>query len=72
MTLTADAARVKPIEDLGSKVKALKELPKRKALTFLQIVHQNIEGFTRHEVKGAYLARKAQAILGHPTSRELS
>ena len=31
-----------------------------------------MKGFTKHEVKGANLARKAQAIVGHPTSRELS
>ena len=31
-----------------------------------------MEGFTKHKVKGANLARKAQAILGHPTSKELS
>ena len=58
--------------DFGDKVKALKELPKRKAFAFLQTVRHNMEGFTRHEVKGANLARKAQAILGHPTSKELS
>ena len=61
-----------PVTDFGDKVKALKELPKRKAFAFLQTVRQNMEGFTRHEVKGANLARKAQAILGHPTSKELS
>ena len=58
--------------DFGDKVKPLKELPKRKAFAFLQTVRQNMEGFTRHKVKGANLARKAQAILGHPTSKELS
>jgi hypothetical protein len=31
-----------------------------------------MEGFTRHEVKGANLVCKAQAILGHPSSKELS
>ena len=31
-----------------------------------------MEGFTKHELKGANLARKAQAILGHPSSKELS
>ena len=31
-----------------------------------------MESFTKHKVKGANLARKTQAILGHPTSRELS
>jgi hypothetical protein len=31
-----------------------------------------MEGLTKHEVKGANLARKAQAILGHPSSKELS
>ena len=61
-----------PVTDFGGEVKALKELPKRKAFAFLQTVRQNMEGFTRHEVKGANLARKAQAILAHPTSKELS
>ena len=41
-------------------------------MPLLQTVRQNMEGSTRHEVKGANLARKAQAILGHPTSKELS
>jgi hypothetical protein len=31
-----------------------------------------MEGFTKHKLKGANLARKAQAILGHPSSKELS
>ena len=31
-----------------------------------------MEGFTRHKVKGANLAHKAQAILGHPTIKKLS
>ena len=31
-----------------------------------------MEGFTKHELKGANLAHKAQAILGQPTSKELS
>ena len=53
-------------------VKALKKLPKRNAFAFLQTVRQNMEGFTKHKLKGANLARKAQAILGHPSSKELS
>ena len=31
-----------------------------------------MEGFTKHEIKGANLAHKAQEILGHHTSKELS
>ena len=58
--------------NVEDKVKALKELPKRNAFAFLQTVHQNMEGFTKHELKGANLAHKAQAILGHPSSKELS
>ena len=58
--------------NVEDRIKALKELPKRNAFAFLQTVRQNMEGFTKHEVKGANLARKAQAILGHPTSKELS
>ena len=59
-------------DDLGGKLKALKELPKMTAFAFLQTVCQNMEGFTKHKAKGANLARKAQAILGHPTSTKLS
>ena len=60
------------LKDLETKVKATKEPPQHKALAFIQTVHQNMEGFTKHELKGANLARKAQAILGHPTSKELA
>ncbi len=63
---------IEPVVDIGDIVKALKEVTKRKAFAFLQTVRQNMEGFTRHEVKGANLARKSQAILGHQTSKELS
>ena len=58
--------------NVEDRVKALKELPKRNAFAFLQTVRQNMEGFTKHKLKGANLARKAQAILGHPSSKELS
>ena len=64
--------KFEPINDIEDKVKALKELPKRKTFAFLQTVRQNMEGFTRHKVKGTNLAHKAQAILGHPSSKELS
>jgi hypothetical protein len=58
--------------NVEDRVKALKELPKRNAFAFLQRVRQNMEGFTKHELKGTNLACKAQAILGHPSSKELS
>jgi hypothetical protein len=64
--------KFEPINDIEDKVEALEELPKRKAFAFLQTVHQNMEGFTKHEVKWANLAHIAQVILGHLISKELS
>ena len=68
----ADHHRKSNTTNVEDRVKALKELPKQNAFAFLQTVHQNMEGFTKHEVKGANLACKALAILGHPSSKELS
>ena len=70
--LKASENKEKIIEDLEGNIKAPKELSKRKACTFLQTVCQNMEGFTKHESKGANLVLTAQAIMGHPTNRELS
>ena len=39
------------------------------ALSFVQTVRGNMEGFTKREVKEARNAREAQAMLGHPTDR---
>ncbi len=39
------------------------------ALSFVQMVQGNMEGFTKCEVKEAQKAREAQAMLGHPTNR---
>ena len=40
------------------------------ALSFVQTVQGNMEGFTRREVEEAQKAREAQAMLGHPTDRD--
>jgi hypothetical protein len=68
----ADHHRESNTTNVEDRVKAFKELPKKNAFVFLQTVRQNMEGFTKHKVKGANLACKAQAILGHPSSKELS
>jgi len=39
------------------------------ALSFVQTVRGNMEGFTKREVEEAQKAREAQAMLGHPTDR---
>ena len=39
-------------------------------LSFVQTVQGNMEGFTNREVEEARKARKAQAMLGHPTDRD--
>ncbi len=39
------------------------------ALSFIQTVRGNMEGYMQHEVQDARAARKAQAMLGHPTNR---
>jgi hypothetical protein len=40
------------------------------ALSFVQTVQGNMEGFTKCEVKEAQKAREAQAMLGHPTNHD--
>jgi hypothetical protein len=40
------------------------------ALSFVQTVRGNMEGFTKPEVEEAQKAREAQAMLGHPTDRD--
>ncbi len=37
-------------------------------VVLVQTVHSNMDGFTKREVKDAHAARKAQAMLGHPTN----
>ena len=39
----------------------------KEAFTLLQTVQENFEGFTQRQVKQAKLARRAQAMVGHPT-----
>ncbi len=40
------------------------------ALDFIQTIRGNMEGFTRREVEETREARKAQAMMGHPTDRD--
>jgi hypothetical protein len=48
----------------------IQELEAKVALSFVQTVQGNMEGYMRHEVKEARAAREAQAMLGHPTDQE--
>jgi hypothetical protein len=48
----------------------LQELEAEVALSFVQTVRGNMEGYTRREVEEAYQARDVQAMVGHPTDRE--
>jgi hypothetical protein len=41
-----------------------------RAVSFIQTVRGNMEGYMQHEVKDARAARKAQAMLGHPIDRD--
>ena len=52
---------------LIKRLKSLSETPKIKAHASVQSVRENMEGFTRREVKEANDARKAQASTGHPS-----
>ncbi len=38
-------------------------------VSFIQTVRGNMEGYTQRKVEDARAARKAQAMLGHPTDR---
>jgi hypothetical protein len=49
------------------KAKAALFFALKAALSFMQTVQGNMEGFTRHEVEEARKACKTQAMLGHPT-----
>ncbi len=41
------------------------------ALSFMQTVQGNMEGFTKREVEEVQKAREAQAMLGDPTDRDV-
>ena len=56
-------------EGLQEKVASVRDSPKQKAFSLVQTVRKNMEGYTKHEIKDASLARKAQAILAHPSDR---
>jgi hypothetical protein len=40
------------------------------AVSFIQMVHGNMEGYMHRKVEDARAAREAQAMLGHPTNRD--
>ena len=46
----------------------LNEFEAEAALSFVQTVRGNMEGFTKREVEEARRAREAQRMLGHPTN----
>jgi hypothetical protein len=50
--------------------KAVLSFAPKAALSLVQTVQGNMEGFTKREVEEARKARKAQAMLGHPTDRD--
>ncbi len=51
------------------KAEAFLSVTPKAALSFVQMVQGNMEGFTRHKVEEARKAREAQVMLGHPTGR---
>jgi hypothetical protein len=53
-----------------SKANAVLSFALEAAQSFVQTVQGNMEGFTRRKVEEAQKARKAQAMLGHPTDRD--
>ena len=57
---------------LLGKIKSVRDTPKQKAFVFIQTIHQKMEGFTKHKVKEAHLACKAQVVLGHLSNREMT
>jgi hypothetical protein len=48
----------------------LRELEAEVALSFIQTVRGNMEGYTKREVEEARQTRDVQAMVGHPTDRE--
>ena len=42
----------------------------KEAFALLQTVRKNFEGFTKRQIKQAKLARRAQAMVGHPTDEK--
>ncbi len=53
-------------ENLLSKLKSVMDIPKNQGFTMVKTVQKNMEGFTKQDIQGAYLAHKAQALLAHP------
>ncbi len=52
------------------KAKAVLSFAPKAALSLVQTVQGNMEGFTKREVEEARKACEAQAVLGHPTNRD--
>ena len=50
--------------------KAVLSFAPETALSFVQTMQGNMEGFTNPEIKEAQRAPEAQAMLGHPTNRK--
>merc|ERR1712051_1154772 len=43
-----------------------------KACAFVNTARKKMEGFTKQDLKWAYLSRKAQSVLAHPSDSKLS
>ncbi len=54
---------------LLSKLKSIMDMPKRHGIAMVQTVHKNMEGFTKQDLQGAYLACKDQSVLAHPLEK---
>ncbi len=57
---------------LLGKIKTIRDTPKEKAFVFIQTIRENMDGFTKREVKEAHLARKAQSVLGHVSNGKMT
>ena len=47
-------------------------IPENKAFTFINTIKKNMEGSMKQDLKGAYLAHKAQNVLAHLSDSKLS
>ncbi len=51
------------------KIKSVMDIPKKHGVAMVQTVRKNMEGYNKHNIQGAYLAHKAQAVLAHPLDK---
>ena len=51
------------------KIKSVMNIPKKQGVTMVQTVRKHMEGFTKCDIQGAYLAHKIQAVLAHPSDK---